>query len=130
MRRQPSNEQVIKVYKAAGFHKGKTAKALGISRSSLYRLLTTREELAKMVHDAEEEKLDNAEKVLGELVEDKNFQAVKFILETKGRKRGYGSSLELTGDASKPITLITSRMSPEDAERAYRDTIRPDVDDL
>lgn len=130
MRHQPTNEQIIKAYKAAGFHKGNTAEALGISRSWLYTLIDTREELGQMVFDAEEQKLDNAEKVLEKLVEGDNFQAVKFTLETRGRKRGYGNSLELTGDATKPITLVTSEMSPEAAARAYLDTIKPDVDDL
>ena len=130
MRHQPTNEQIIKAYKAAGFHKGNTAEALGISRSFLYTLIDTREELGQMVFDAEEQKLDNAVKVLEKLVEHDNFQAVKFTLETRGRKRGYGNSLELTGDATKPITLVTSEMSPEAAARAYLDTIKPDVDDL
>lgn len=128
--RKFSNETIIEAFRQCKFHKGETAELLGISRQWLYKLIDQQDELKEEIEAAQEFVLDKAEKALEELVEAKNFQAIKFTLETRGKKRGYGNSLELTGDATKPITLVTSEMSPEAAARAYLDTIKPDVDDL
>ena len=125
-----TDERITKVYKNSNFNKSATARALGISSSYLYKLIETREDLTTMMYDAQEERLDNAEEALAKLVDLDNFQAIKFTLETKGRRRGYGKSIELTGSTEKPLALITSEMTPEEASRAYMDTIKPNVDDL
>lgn len=125
-----TDERITKVFKASNFNKSATARTLNISNTRLNYLIAQRDELGRMMYDAQEERLDKAEEALANLIELDNFQAIKFMLETKGRSRGYGKSLELTGNADKPLTLITSKMSAEDASRAYLDTINPNVDGL
>ena len=92
-----TNKQIVKAYKSVNFNKTKTAKKLGMCTQNLYFLLKNDPKLKEMFKQAEEERIDIAEDVLLQLIrDDKNFQAVKFFLETKGRKRGYGNKVEVT----------------------------------
>lgn len=132
---QPSHahitpEQIVKTYINCRCNKTATAEALGMSRQNLYFKIDGNEELKKMIASAQESLIDKAEDKLQELVEKGDFQAVKFYLERIGRKRGYGNTLEITGDKNKPLHLIKSEMSVEEAAQVYADTLKEDEDDL
>lgn len=106
MAKRFTNDQVITFYKAANYNKSKTADLMKINRSTLHRhYINTSEHLRDMMKDAEESRLDFAEQILNELVTDKNFYAIKFILETKGRERGYGAKIAITHDNLQPQIL-------------------------
>lgn len=124
------NQTIAKAYSQSNAKLGETAALLGVSRKWLFSRIKRDEDLQAMMEDAIELILDRAENALERLVEQGDVRAIKFTLETKGRKRGYGSALELLGNISKPITLVTSAMTPEEASRAYRDTFKPDLDCL
>lgn len=125
-----TNEQIVEIYVEQRCNKTATAEALGMSRNNLYYKIENSDELRKMIADAEEGLLDRAENKLQELVEKGDFKAVKFYLERQGRKRGYGNTLEITGDKNKPLHLVKSEMSVEEAAQAYSDTLKEEDDDL
>ena len=56
---------------------------------------------AETVWEIEESVLDVAESKLVELVRAGNLQAIKFLLRSKGRERGYGDRLEISQTVKK-----------------------------
>jgi len=65
------------------------AKALGIGRSSLYDYVARRPTLAAFLADLREARIDNAESSLDAAVLRGEAWAVRFLLGTIGRGRGY-----------------------------------------
>jgi hypothetical protein len=64
----------------------------------------------KMAYDAEcEGILDLAEVKLIEAIKSGDFPAIKYILSTKGKTRGYVERQEVTGVEDKPITVKVIR---------------------
>ena len=96
-----TNRQITQAYINAKFDKKETAKLLGISHQHIYGLLNTREGLKDMFTEAEEMRIDAAEVVLQDLIINKDFRAVKFFLETKGSKRGFGRKIEVINDENQ-----------------------------
>ena len=110
-----TNEQIVEMYKSQNFNKSATVRKLGMCIQNLYRLMSNDPELKAMLKAAEEERLDIAEDVLFQLIKEKNFQAVKFFLETKGRKRGYANKIEVTHiDESAEILKALERKYADD----------------
>lgn len=91
-----TNEQIAAAFREKNFVKTHTARKLGMTVQNLHYLINTREGLKKMLDEAMEERLDIAESALLDLVKDKNFLAVKLVLESLGRKRGYGNRIEVS----------------------------------
>lgn len=70
----------------------------------------------KEAYEAECERvLDLAESKLIKHIEKGQAWAIKYILSTKGRKRGYSERFEVTGADSGPIIIkYTGNIDPED----------------
>lgn len=68
----------------------KLAKALGVSYQALYWRIKKSESLSNFIQVEREKWVDDAETVLRELVSEKNFNAIKLLLESLGKSRGYG----------------------------------------
>lgn len=68
-----------------------TAKLLGISEKTVYNYIKHYDIKAREVLDLGENLLlDEAESVLARKIKQEDLDAVKFYLDRKGRKRGYG----------------------------------------
>ena len=75
-----------------------------ISRSSFYKWYKEDEDYKAKVDSIENKFIDFAETHLKEQIKNNNTQATIFYLKTRGRKRGYGDSLDLTSN-NEPITI-------------------------
>ncbi|NYT46821.1 MAG: hypothetical protein H0A75_03430 [Candidatus Methanofishera endochildressiae] len=106
-----SQETIIKALKSTSFNQTAAAKVLEKSRTWFTDKLREDGQLREMYDDARE------------LVLDGNFNAIKFVLSTRGRSRGYGTDVEVTSDTPKPFVKITSSMSVEESAQIYRDFI-------
>ena len=73
------------------------ARALGVSRSTLYRKISESAALQEVLTDAREELVDIAESALRKEVLNGNITAIIFTLKTQGKERGYVERQELTG---------------------------------
>ena len=62
---------------------------LGVTRKAVYDYLVRKPEFKEDLIQEEEKILDMAEISLFSQVKDKDFGATKYILSTKGKKRGY-----------------------------------------
>ncbi|NYT46372.1 MAG: hypothetical protein H0A75_00240 [Candidatus Methanofishera endochildressiae] len=118
-----SRETIMRALKKTGYNQTYAAKELGKSRSWLKVKLSEDTQLRQMFDDARELVLDKAESQLEILVEKGDFNAIKFALSTRGRGRGFGTSIEVTGDSAKPIK-IKATMSVEESARLYAEMKR------
>ena len=75
-----------------------------LSRTQFYKLYKEDEHFRKEVDTIEGKFVDFAETHLKEQIKNNNTQATIFYLKTRGRKRGYGDSLDLTSN-NEPITI-------------------------
>jgi hypothetical protein len=120
------DEKIAKVYAGCRGSLTKTAANLDTSRTTLYARMQNSPDLKRLMAEQLESRLDLAEDSLMTLVKKKDFQATKFYLETIGKKRGYGKSVEITGNEKKPLRTITTEMTVEQAAEAYAATIYED----
>jgi DNA-binding Lrp family transcriptional regulator len=111
-----------------GYNLTKAAKALGRSREWLSKRVHKTSHLFDTYASGRSIRVDNAEDALDKLIADGDANAVKFTLSTLGRSRGYGKSIEITGDASKPVAIIASEMKPEEAAKLYQETLNSDLE--
>jgi len=81
------------IYQAKG-NKNTIAKILGLGISAVNHRLRKHPELQEHIFLASEEQKDIAELKLFELIEQGNFDAIKFYLSRQARDRGYGERLE------------------------------------
>lgn len=65
------------------------ARALKVDHSTLFNRLQKNKTLQAARIEAEEQTLDLAENILVKLIKKNNFAAVRFLLKTKGKRRGY-----------------------------------------
>jgi hypothetical protein len=77
------------------FNRAEACRATGVNRSTLWRWLKEDKAFSEAVWEIEESVLDVAESKLMELVRAGNLQAIKFLLRSKARERGYGDRLEI-----------------------------------
>jgi|GEM_PF-1683071 Transcriptional regulator containing GAF, AAA-type ATPase, and DNA binding domains len=90
-----TEEQVIDALeKSAGIYAG-AAKLLGVDRSTIKRFVDKHKAVREALPNIIEFNLDAAEMGLMHLIGKKNFLAIKFILETRGKGRGYGKVQEI-----------------------------------
>ena len=76
------------------------ASQLGITYSALYERIQRSKDLQRYIEGLEEYNLDFTEIALMKGIKKGDAQLIKFHLNTKGRKRGYGekTELELSGE--------------------------------
>ena len=75
-----------------------------LSRTQFYKWYKEDEHFKKEVDNIEGKFVDFAETHLKEQIKNNNTQATIFYLKTRGRKRGYGDSLDLTTN-NEPIKI-------------------------
>jgi hypothetical protein len=83
------------------------ARALGVSRSTLYRKIGESAALQEVLTDTREELVDIAESALRKEVLGGNITAIIFTLKTQGKDRGYVERQEVSGKDGKPIEITT-----------------------
>ena len=75
-----------------------------LSRTQHYKWYKEDEVYRKQADSIEGKFIDFAETHLKEQIKNNNTQATIFYLKTRGRKRGYGDSLDITS-GEEPITI-------------------------
>lgn len=88
----------------------KACEMVGIGRTQYYTWLKEDEEFAQQVQDIENVALDFAESSLHEQIKDKIPTSTIFYLKTKGRKRGYIETKDITnngGSFTNPFEGLT-----------------------
>lgn len=101
------------------------AKKFGVCRTSVVELIQKRPSLQRVLKDAREGMLDNAETSLHKSVLDGQGWAVCFCLKTAGKHRGYVERQELTGadgGAIRTDNKNTHTLDPQ-ALRAFNDDL-------
>lgn len=92
--------------KAGGVPAG-AAQILDCARSTVTRRIAKSESLQRLCEELQEELVDVAEYNMALMVRNtkhrNHFNATKFILETKGAKRGYTKTVNLTAREPLPI---------------------------
>lgn len=81
------------------------ARALGVSRGTIWNRINESTNLVKALADARETMIDNVESTLYAQARNGNTTAMIFFLKTQGRGRGYQERMELTGKDGEPIEL-------------------------
>ena len=76
----------------------------GLSRTQHYKWYKEDEEYRKAVQEIDGIFIDFAETHLKEQIEKGSTPATIFYLKTRGKKRGYGDSLDITSN-DEPITI-------------------------
>lgn len=129
-----SHDTIVEVFLKHDCNKADTAKALGMSRPTLTKRMNDYPDLKEMMESAQESLIDTAESQLMKLIKLGHFPSIKFFLERKGRNRGYGQFVEVSGDVdSKSASAISEAMTVEEAAREYANTLQDTgetVDDL
>ena len=93
-----TNNQIVAAYVKNNFSKTNAAIELKTSLQNLIKTIKNRPDLQEMITTAEEMRIDIAEEKLQQMISFGDFRAVKFFLERKGIKKGYGAKLELVRD--------------------------------
>lgn len=86
-------------------NRAEVARRCGVCWRTIAKYFKENPELQELLEDENEAVLDVAEKSLLELVKDKDFRAIKFVLTTHGKHRGYATRTEVTGADGGPITI-------------------------
>ena len=81
------------------------ARAFGVDRSRITQYMAAHPELAAVKQEAEEAILDHAESALYRAVLQGELSAVKWLLATKGKGRGYVERQEVTGSDGGPVQV-------------------------
>lgn len=103
-------ERLLKAFIECRGIVGCASKKVGVSRQSFNYWMRNDEDFARQVEEIQEEQIDFVENQLLKGVEKGNDKLIQFYLRTKGKKRGYGESQDITtkGEAiSQPIINIS-----------------------
>lgn len=78
------------------------AKTCGVERSTITKFLNKNPKMRVLLEEEQERIIDVAENKLHAAIGDRDMKAIKFFLQTKGRKRGYQNtqSIEIEGNVS------------------------------
>jgi hypothetical protein len=81
------------------------ARALKVSRKTLYQHISANETLQQVLEDSRESMLDDAEDALQKAIKDGQPWAVCFALKTKGKSRGYVEKQEIEQSGEMKVTV-------------------------
>jgi len=98
-------EQVENALNQTAGNIASAARALGASRSTIYRFIENSPTLQQVLVDAREELVDIAESALRREVLNGNITAIIFTLKTQGKARGYVERQEVSGPDGGAIIL-------------------------
>lgn len=98
-------EQVVFALTESRGNISKAALRLGVSRGTVYTWIKNSTACAEAVEDSRETCVDDIEDVLYTKAKKGEGWAVMFLLQGRGRKRGYGvTRQEVTGAEGGPLT--------------------------
>lgn len=98
-------EQAAEALMRSGGVVAAAARALGVTRSTLHSYINKYATVRAAYEEANETNLDIAEGKLLEQVRAGDPKQIRFYLRTKGRSRGYGDRLEMTGPNGGPVQM-------------------------
>ena len=87
-------DQMITAIRAARGIKAAAARALGCSRSTIDNYIRRYDTVAEAYEEARNTLLDDAESAMAALIDAHEWPAVRFILATLGKDRGYTERTE------------------------------------
>lgn len=103
---EKSGGNVTEAIKAAKKTTIKKYKGFAISsRTTYYNWCKADPDFAAKCDEVDESNLDEAESALMELVKGRDYQAIKFLLSTKGKKRGYVTRTEIAPTDNLPFRI-------------------------
>lgn len=111
-----TNAQIAQALEQKAGNIAQAAKALGVTRQTLYNRIQKSTQLAQTVVDEREGMVDIAESALRREVINGNITAIIFTLKTLGKERGYVERQEITGADGGPL-----RFTADDANQAKRE---------
>ena len=100
-----TQQNVLEAIKGSGAIVSTVARRLGCEWITAKRYIEAWEDTAQAFKDEEETILDMAESKLYEAIQKDDIQAAKWLLSTKGKRRGYSERHEITGANSEPIRI-------------------------
>lgn len=94
----------LKAYEDNNWNITLACKDININRTTYYNWLENCEKFKQKIQEQAESILDKAESVLHKELESNNVSIAQYILEKKGRKRGYGpQEMEHSGNLKLEI---------------------------
>jgi hypothetical protein len=96
---------MIEALRKSGGFVSVAAHALGCDRKTVSRYIAEFPTVRAAYEETNEANLDIAEAKLMQQVRDGDPSQVRFYLRTKGRGRGYGDRMEMTGAGGGPIAI-------------------------
>lgn len=84
----------------------------GVDRKTFYNYYNSDPEFAKSCDETEENAIDEVEGKLHDAIDQGSEQLIKYYLSTKGKKRGYGNSIDIDANVktdSIQILPMTSK---------------------
>jgi|TARA_R100000084_G_scaffold103202_1_gene59158 hypothetical protein len=100
-RTQDSKKKMLKALEKSMGIVTEACNKCGLSRTQHYKWLQDDEEYRNKVRDIDGIFIDFAETHLKEQIEKGSTPATIFYLKTRGKKRGYGDSLDITSDEQR-----------------------------
>jgi hypothetical protein len=100
-----TKENILEAIKDSGGIISTIAKTLKCEWHTAERYINLWDETKEAYQDECEIILDKAESKMIEAIESKDMQMVRYLLSTKGKKRGYTERHELTGEEGKNIKI-------------------------
>lgn len=93
-------------YENSNFNIASACRAAGICRTTYYSWLEKCDKFRDKMKEQEESILDTAESVLHEQLRYSNIAVAQYILEKKGKARGYGNATELEHSGSLKLEIV------------------------
>jgi len=82
------------------------AEELGLSYSTCYRMLTENDEYMDIIREEQEKLLDRSENLIYKKIKAGDLTTVKWFLQMKGGKRGYGNNQNIAITDANNIVKI------------------------
>ena len=99
-------ELVLEAIKDSGAVMSTIADRLGVSWHTAKKQIDKHEETQEAYRDEEEITLDKAESALHRAIEKDDIQAAKWLLATKGKKRGYSEKHQVEHSGQTEIVYL------------------------
>jgi len=114
-----TNEMVLDAMRRAAGIKSAAARALGVTRQTIYNYIIAHPEIKPQIDEICEITLDMAESKVYQAINEGDGQMVRWFLDRRGRSRGYGQTTrsEVTGKDGAPLlppTIDVSKLTFEE----------------
>lgn len=121
--RRPSLNAILKAIEGTGGIIVRIAEKLSVSRQAVYDYIDRYDEVRQAIQNEKDTILDVCEEGLFSMIYGRDFEAIKYYLERKGKCRGYGGQDrfgkgpddEVDMDKPESGVLVTPGLLSEDA---------------